>query len=61
MAEKVPVDLDDLESLDALASGKPPPTFDEAYAMLDNGTPREVAQDYYDKFVRYHHPGTATG
>jgi len=43
--------LDDLESLNALASPDRP--FDEAYALLSGATPRPIAKKAYDDFIRY--------
>jgi hypothetical protein len=42
--------MDDAERLAALALHKPPIPFEEAYAMLDNGSPREVAERAYADF-----------
>lgn len=44
------LDMDDAERLAALSGSKPPIPFEEAYAMLDNGSPREVAERAYKDF-----------
>jgi hypothetical protein len=50
--------MEDMERLNALASStmRRPMTFDEAYARLDNGSPRDVAEECWNDCVAYYAP-----
>jgi hypothetical protein len=52
------MDPDDLERLNALASSttREPMTFDEAYALLKNDSPRDVAERAWNDFLDYYTP-----
>ena len=54
MARLDGLDMDDFARLDALASHRPPIPFEEAFAMLDHGTPRDVAEERYAQLAQFY-------
>lgn len=50
------LDPDDMERLHAIASYKPRWSFEEAFAVLECGSPRDVAERAYADFVEYWTP-----